>query len=157
MSDHDRALVERAIQLAIASARNGGGPFGAVVARGGEPVAEGVNGVTRDHDPTAHAEVIAIRAACEKLGVHSLQGFDLYASCQPCPMCLAASMWARLDRVMYAATTDDAAAAGFDDARIYDEIRHPAGRSGTTVLQIDSPDARRPFAEWTDNPLHVSY
>lgn len=115
-------LMQRAIELSINSARNGGGPFGAVIAREGEIIAEGSNGVTIYNDPTAHAEVTAIRKACEKLGTFDLTGCEIYTSCEPCPMCLGAIYWAHLDKIYYANDRKDAADIGFDDDFIYQEI-----------------------------------
>ena len=115
-------LMQRAIELSINSVRNGGGPFGAVIAREGEIIAEGNNGVTIYNDPTAHAEVTAIRKACEKLGTFDLTGCEIYTSCEPCPMCLGAIYWARLDKIYYANDRKDAADIGFDDDFIYQEI-----------------------------------
>ncbi|WP_288953783.1 nucleoside deaminase [Prevotella sp.] len=115
-------LMQRAIELSINSVRNGGGPFGAVIAREGEIIAEGSNGVTIYNDPTAHAEVTAIRKACEKLGTFDLKGCEIYTSCEPCPMCLGAIYWAHLDKIYYANDRKDAADIGFDDDFIYQEI-----------------------------------
>nr|WP_314518985.1 nucleoside deaminase [uncultured Prevotella sp.] len=115
-------LMQRAIELSINSVRNGGGPFGAVIARKGEIIAEGSNGVTIYNDPTAHAEVTAIRKACEKLGTFELKGCEIYTSCEPCPMCLGAIYWAHLDKIYYANDRKDAADIGFDDDFIYQEI-----------------------------------
>jgi len=115
-------LMQRAIELSINSVRNGGGPFGAVIAREGEIIAEGSNGVTIYNDPTAHAEVTAIRKACEKLGNFELKGCEIYTSCEPCPMCLGAIYWAHLDKIYYANDRKDAADIGFDDDFIYQEI-----------------------------------
>lgn len=115
-------LMQRAIELSINSVRNGGGPFGAVIAREGEIIAEGNNGVTIYNDPTAHAEVTAIRKACEKLGTFELKGCEIYTSCEPCPMCLGAIYWAHLDKIYYANDRKDAADIGFDDDFIYQEI-----------------------------------
>lgn len=115
-------LMQRAIELSINSVRNGGGPFGAVIARKGEIIAEGSNGVTIYNDPTAHAEVTAIRKACEKLGTFDLKGCEIYTSCEPCPMCLGAIYWAHLDKIYYANDRKDAADIGFDDDFIYQEI-----------------------------------
>lgn len=115
-------LMQRAIELSINSVRNGGGPFGAVIAREGEIIAEGSNGVTIYNDPTAHAEVTAIRKACEKLGTFELKGCEIYTSCEPCPMCLGAIYWAHLDKIYYANDRKDAADIGFDDDFIYQEI-----------------------------------
>ncbi len=115
-------LMQRAIELSINSVRNGGGPFGAIIARKGEIIAEGSNGVTIYNDPTAHAEVTAIRKACEKLGTFELKGCEIYTSCEPCPMCLGAIYWAHLDKIYYANDRKDAADIGFDDDFIYQEI-----------------------------------
>lgn len=115
-------LMQRAIELSINSVRNGGGPFGAVIAHEGEIIAEGSNGVTIYNDPTAHAEVTAIRKACEKLGTFELKGCEIYTSCEPCPMCLGAIYWAHLDKIYYANDRKDAADIGFDDDFIYQEI-----------------------------------
>lgn len=115
-------LMRKAIELSINSVRNGGGPFGAVIAREGEIIAEGSNGVTIYNDPTAHAEVTAIRKACEKLGTFELKGCEIYTSCEPCPMCLGAIYWAHLDKIYYANDRKDAADIGFDDDFIYQEI-----------------------------------
>lgn len=115
-------LMRRAIELSINSVKEGGGPFGAVIARDGEIVAEGNNRVTINNDPTAHAEVNAIRNACAKLGVYDLEGCEIYTSCEPCPMCLGAIYWAHLDKIYYANDRKDAAKIGFDDDFIYKEI-----------------------------------
>lgn len=115
-------LMRKAIELSINSVRNGGGPFGAVIAREGEIIAEGSNGVTIYNDPTAHAEVTVIRKACEKLGNFELKGCEIYTSCEPCPMCLGAIYWAHLDKIYYANDRKDAADIGFDDDFIYQEI-----------------------------------
>ena len=115
-------LMRKAIELSIKSVRNGGGPFGAIIARKGEIIAEGSNGVTIYNDPTAHAEVTAIRKACEKLGTFDLTGCEIYTSCEPCPMCLGAIYWAHLDKSYYANDRKDAADIGFDDDFIYQEI-----------------------------------
>ena len=115
-------LMRKAIELSIKSVRNGGGPFGAIIARKGEIIAEGSNGVTIYNDPTAHAEVTAIRKACEKLGTFDLTGCEIYTSCEPCPMCLGAIYWAHLDKIYYANDRKDAADIGFEDDFIYQEI-----------------------------------
>lgn len=115
-------LMRKAIELSIKSVRNGGGPFGAIISRKGEIIAEGSNGVTIYNDPTAHAEVTAIRKACEKLGTFDLTGCEIYTSCEPCPMCLGAIYWAHLDKIYYANDRKDAADIGFDDDFIYQEI-----------------------------------
>src|SRR5579864_1606998 len=119
----NESLIRQAIELAVENVRREGGPFGALVVKDGIVIATGVNQVTRNNDPTAHAEVVAIREACRVLGDFQLTGCDLYTSCEPCPMCLGAIFWARPSRVFYAATHTDAAAAGFDDSFIYEQIR----------------------------------
>ena len=118
----NEAFMRKAIELSIENVKNGGGPFGAVIVRGDELIATGVNRVTDNNDPTAHAEVSAIRAACEKLGTFNLEGCEIYTSCEPCPMCLGAIYWAHLDRMYYGNNKHDAAAIGFDDSFIYEEI-----------------------------------
>src|SRR5204862_2744851 len=115
-------FMAEAIRLSIENVRNGGGPFAAVVVKDGEIIARGVNRVTATNDPTAHAEVVAIREACKALGTFQLTGCEIYTSCEPCPMCLAAIYWSRPAKVYFANTKDDAAAVGFDDSLIYDEI-----------------------------------
>lgn len=118
----DAAFMRRAIELSAESVAMGGGPFGAVVVRDGRVIAEGMNRVTLAHDPTAHAEVVAIRRACEALETHSLARATIYSSCEPCPMCLAAIHWARIGRLVFAATRNDAEASGFDDSALYEQV-----------------------------------
>ena len=118
----NKELMRRAIELSIESVKNGGGPFGAVIARGGEIIAEGSNCVTIDNDPTAHAEVSTIRKACRKLNTFDLSGCEIFTSCEPCPMCLGAIYWAHLDKIYYANDRKDAADIGFDDDFIYKEF-----------------------------------
>ena len=142
--------MRRAIELSLRNVAEGGGPFGAVVARGGEIVAEGVNRVTAQCDPTAHAEVAAIRAAARKLGTFDLSGCDIYASCEPCPMCLGAIYWARLDRLFYAATKDDAARAGFDDAFIYRELALDPARRRLATTRLPDDEALATFRAWEE-------
>ena len=154
----DTPFLREAIRLARVRMLQGrGGPFGAVVARDGIIVARGWNAVTSSLDPTAHAEVVAIRRACRRLGTFSLAGCVLYASCEPCPMCLAAAYWARLDRLVYAATREDAAVAGFDDAFIYDQVpRAPETRSLPTTRLL-RPEAVVVFDEWLAKADRVPY
>lgn len=152
----DARFLAEACALAAASARDGGGPFGAVVVRRGEVVARGPNQVVAACDPTAHAEVLALRAAAAALGTHDLSGCSLYASCHPCPMCLAAAWWARVDRVVFATTTAEAASAGFDDARFWAAAADPsAGPCPTEHVPI--PEGAEPFAAWAANPRRRSY
>ena len=144
-------FMSRAIALAIENVRTGrGGPFAALVVKGGRIIAEGANRVTATNDPTAHAEVVAIREACRIVGNFQLTGCDLYTTCEPCPMCLGAIYWARPARVFYAGTAADAAAAGFDDAFIYDEIRKlPVARS-IPMTQLLREESLAVFSAWKD-------
>lgn len=150
-------LLRLAVRLAHENIARGGGPFGAVIARGEQIIATGVNRVTAQHDPTAHAEVQAIRAACQALGTFSLEGCDIYSSCEPCPMCLSAIYWARLSHLCYASTKDDAAAAGFDDAFIYRELAlEPADRRlATTAMPL--PEADAVFRRWVETDEKTAY
>jgi tRNA(Arg) A34 adenosine deaminase TadA len=156
-SPADEALLRRAIELARESVRNGGGPFGAVVARNGRIVAEGANSVTRSNDPTAHAEVVAIRKACAALGDFRLTGCTVYASCEPCPMCLGAILWSRADRLVFACARGDAAAAGFDDERIYRELARPVAQRELATLQILRAEGLAAFDAWRGAPGRVEY
>lgn len=150
-------LMQRAIDLAVENVRNGGGPFGAVIARGGEIVAEGVNRVTSQHDPTAHAEVQAIRKACSELHTFDLTGLDIYASCEPCPMCLGAIYWAHLDHLYFAGTKDDAARIGFDDAFIYKELPLPIHERKLPTEAMMNAEAQAPFVAWQEKDDKVEY
>jgi tRNA(Arg) A34 adenosine deaminase TadA len=142
-------FLERAIEVGRRAMLQGtGGPFGAVVARGDEWIAEGSNEVTSALDPTAHAEVVAIREACRKLGSHSLAGCQLYASCEPCPMCLGAAYWARVDALYFAASREDAQAIGFDDARIYEELQRPVAERTLPTRQALRDEARAMMQPW---------
>lgn len=141
-------LLRLAIDLAKQNIATGGGPFGAVIACNGEVVATGCNRVTAGNDPTAHAEVSAIRAACAKLQTFNLSGYDIYSSCEPCPMCLSAIYWAHLDRLFYAGTKNDAADAGFDDDFIYRELSlKPADRQLTSAQMLQD-EATEVFKLW---------
>lgn len=149
MSTPDDAVhLDRAIDLATANVADGGGPFGAVVLTADGRRIDGVNRVAADHDPTAHAEVLAIRAACVELGTHELPGAVLYASCEPCPMCLATALWARIDTVMFAAGRDDAARAGFDDAAFYGYFEQPGLHHLLRTEQDRRSGAVAPFTAW---------
>lgn len=150
-------LMARAIALAVANVRAGGGPFAALIARGAAVVAEGTNRVTATNDPTAHAEVVAIRAACAHLGTFQLDGCDLYTTCEPCPMCLGAVYWARPARVFFAATRHDAADAGFDDALIYHEVALAPSARAIPTAHAPHPDALAPFAAWRALGQKVEY
>lgn len=150
-------LMRKAIELSVENVANGGGPFGAVIARNGQIVATGVNRVTADHDPTAHAEVNAIRAACEKLKTFDLGGCEIYSSCEPCPMCLAAIYWAHLDRLYFGNTRTDAARIGFDDSLIYDEISLPTSSRRLPSSTLLSAEAIRAFDLWTQKTDKIRY
>ena len=150
--------MQTAIELAARHMRaRDGGPFGAVVARGAEIVARGWNKVTSTQDPTAHAEMTAIRAAAAALGSFQLRGCVLYTSCEPCPMCLAAAWWARLDRIVFAATRSDAAAAGFDDEEIYEELSRPLPARKLPMQAALREEAVEVFAEWLQLPDKTLY
>jgi tRNA(Arg) A34 adenosine deaminase TadA len=154
----NRDLMSRTIDLSLrAMQADFGGPFAALVVRDGTIIAEGCNRVTSDFDPTAHAEVVAIRAACRELGTFSLAGCEIYASCEPCPMCLAAIYWARLDRVYYGNSREDAAAIGFDDAYIYEEVARPIGERQIDMVQLMRPQAQAAFAEWLRKDNRIEY
>ena len=148
----------RAIELAIENARSGrGGPFGALVVKDGAILAEGTNRVTSANDPTAHVEIVAIRAACAKLGVFQLNGFDLYASCEPCPMCLGAIYWARPARVYFAGTAADASRVGFDDSLIYRELPLPPQHRSIPMVQMMREEALEAFRVWEEKPNKIPY
>jgi guanine deaminase len=152
------AFMRAAVRAGTLGMRAGhGGPFGAVVVRDGAIVGRGSNQVTSTHDPTAHAEIVAIRDACQTLGTFRLEGCDIYASCEPCPMCLGAIYWARLDRLFYAATRDDAAAIGFDDARLYREMTLPPAQRSLTSVQLLRDEALVALAEWRQKPDKTLY
>lgn len=157
MSD-PAAFLRRAVEISGEHMRAGlGGPFGAVIVRDGEIVAEGSNCVTSANDPTAHAEVVAIREACRKLGTFDLSGCTIYASCEPCPMCLSAIYWARLGHVYYTNTREDAARIGFDDAQIYDEIAMPIEERSIPMTRIVMNEAEQIFEEWLQKEDKIAY
>jgi guanine deaminase len=154
----ENRFLERAIELAVENVRTGrGGPFGAVIVRDGAMMAEAANTVTATNDPTAHAEIVAIRRACASLHTFDLHGCEIYASCEPCPMCLGAIYWARLDRVYFAASSADAAAAGFDDSRFYEEIRAAADHRSIPMARIPAEQASLPFEAWRASLLKTEY
>ncbi|TJY65078.1 nucleoside deaminase [Sinimarinibacterium sp. CAU 1509] len=156
-ADAHRAWLTRAIELGRSNLVSGdGGPFGAVIVMDGQVIGEGRNQVLQTHDPTAHAEVMALRQACTRLGRHQLPQAILYSSCEPCPMCLSAAYWAHIPRVYFAATRDDAAAAGFIDAELY-ALFEQRKRATMAIEQIDLPEARAALSAWIDSPLHQPY
>lgn len=149
--------MQMAIDLANKSVATGGGPFGAVIVRNGEVVARGTNNVTKLNDPTAHAEVQAIRNACSELATFNLEGCTLYASCEPCPMCLSAIYWAGIDRIFYANTRADAAAIDFDDSLIYDEIPKSPTKRKIPAEQFMRDEALETFRLWREKEDKVEY
>jgi guanine deaminase len=150
-------FLQRAVELALANVAAGGGPFGAVIVHEGQIIAEGVNRVSLANDPTAHAEVVAIREACRVLRRFQLDDCAIYTSCEPCPMCLGAIYWARLGQVYFAATREDAAAAGFDDSLIYDEIPLNPTERRIGMRHIEIPDPAAPFRAWRGKRDRVPY
>jgi guanine deaminase len=156
-SEQDARWVAHAVDLAVENVADGGGPFGALIIRDGVVLAAGVNAVTTTNDPTAHAEVVAIRTACTTIGDFRLTGCVLVTSCEPCPLCLAAALWARVERVLYAADRNDAARGGFDDLAFYDLFATPREEwpMAVTNVGVSAPDA--PFAAWQAKPDRVDY
>ena len=144
----DEYFMQMAINLSIENVSNGGGPFGAVIVRNGEVIATGVNRVTANNDPTAHAEVSAIREACAKLGNFKLEGCTIYTSCEPCPMCLSAIYWAGISKIFYGNTKADAKAINFDDSFIYDEIALPYAQRSIPCNNIMREKALSAFRAW---------
>ena len=153
----DELFLRRAVDVAVENVKIGGGPYGAVIVRDGVPVASSGNRVTQDLDPTAHAEIMAIRLACRQLNDFQLKGCVLYTRCEPCPMCLGAIYWARLDKVYYACNRDDAAAADFDDSFIYDEISVSPLERKIAMVQLSLPDVRLPFQAWSEKNDKIPY
>jgi len=160
---HETSTVQdhlnHATQLATTNVHEGGGPFGAVIVTADGQIFEGINRVTANNDPTAHAEVTAIRTACSELGTFDLTGATLYCSCEPCPMCLASALWARVERVYFASDRQDAAAAGFDDAVFYDFFDTPVEERSMPVEQLASDDTAHlaPFIAWGELDSRVEY
>jgi tRNA(Arg) A34 adenosine deaminase TadA len=149
--------MQKAIALAVGSVRDGGGPFGALIVGEGGIISEAVNRVTKLNDPTAHAEILAIRYACRQMGRFELRGFDLFATCEPCPMCLAAAYWSRVDRVFFAATRAEAAAVGFDDELIYSEMASAPTERSIRMIQIRPAQSGSEFEAWRQFPGRTQY
>ncbi len=157
-TEREEGFMRRAVGLAVENIAAGrGGPFGALVVRGGTIVAEGTNLVTTLNDPTAHAEITAIRRACEALGSHDLSGCEIYSSCEPCPMCMGAIYWARPERVYFACTRADAAAAGFDDSMIYDQLLLSPEERSVVMRQMLREEALKVFEVWLRDPDRRRY
>ncbi|MBQ0157404.1 MAG: nucleoside deaminase [Bacteroidales bacterium] len=149
--------IRMATQLAMENIDHGGGPFGAVIVKDGKVIATGVNRVTPDHDPTAHAEVQAIRAACQALGTFSLEGCAIYASCEPCPMCLGAIYWARISHLYYGCTQQDADKIDFSDAFIYKEIALPQSERALPHINVGREEALAAFEKWKNKEDKIAY
>ena len=156
-SAEDAKFMEMAINLSIENIDSGGGPFGAVIVKDGEIIATGANRVVPNSDPTAHAEVMAIRNACAKLGTFQLTGCTVYSSCEPCPMCLSALYWAGVERICYAITKRDAAAISFDDSYIYDQLRLDYDRRTIHCEQFMRDEALEAFRKWSEKLDKVEY
>jgi len=150
-------FMQRAIQLSIENIEKGGGPFGAIIVRDGEIIAESANSVTNDNDPTAHAEVNAIREACKKLSTYDLSGCQIFSSCEPCPMCLGAIYWARLDKLHFAASKNDAADSGFDDAFIYEELDLNYEDRKLDTNHYMREEAQKAFQKWGEFEAKSQY
>ena len=157
ISEKDKEMMREAIRLANESVKNGGGPFGAVVVKDGEIVAGSANSVTVDNDPTAHAEVNAIRKACRKLGTFDLTGCTIYTSCEPCPMCLGAIYWAHIERIYYGNNRKDAREIDFADDFIYDEMDKPLDSRSVPIIPMLRDEALETFRLWSEKTDKVEY
>lgn len=153
----DIYFLKLAIELAKENVKNGGGPFGAVIVKDGQIIAKGTNRVTSHNDPTAHAEIVAIRQACEKLNDFQLTDCIIYSSCEPCPMCLGAIYWARPKKLVFAADKFDAANAGFDDSMIYDEIQLPYYDRHLETINLRIDESLQPFELWMSENDKITY
>jgi guanine deaminase len=157
MENHEK-FMQMAIELSEYNVKQGlGGPFGAVIVKDGMVLARSANKVVPTNDPTAHAEVSAIRLACQELGTFSLEGCEIYTSCEPCPMCLGAIYWARISKIYYANTKADAAAIGFDDHFIYDELELPMDKRRTPFVQLMRDEAQQVFKQWETSETKTDY
>ncbi len=150
-------FMKRAIELSIKSVNNGGGPFGSIIVKSDKIIAEGSNKVTSNNDPTAHGEIVAIREACKKLNNFSLNGSELYSTCEPCPMCLSAIYWARIGKIYYANTREDARKIDFDDSLIYTELQKNIDKRKIPMIQIMRNDALKAFELWDKKKDKVKY
>ena len=153
----DLKFMRRAIELSLECVNSDEGPFGAVVVRDGRIIGEGVNRVVPSGDPTAHAEIVAIRAACQAIGSHVLDGAVLYTSCEPCPMCLGAVWWARISEIVYGNSREDAASIGFDDDAIYQEVALPLESRKLPIRRMNATEALQAFKLWQSKPNRVPY
>ena len=150
-------FMQKAIELSIKNIHNNGGPFGCVIVKNNKIISEGVNGVTQNNDPTAHAEIVAIRNACKKLNTFDLSGCELYTSCEPCPMCLSAIYWSHIDLVYYGNSRENAAAIQFDDKFIYDEIKKDINERKIPLKQILKDEAIKAFDLWAETENKTKY
>lgn len=157
MKEVQEEFMKEATTLSLKNVADGGGPFGAIVVKAGKVIGKGVNGVTRMNDPTAHAEINAIRNACENIGSFDLKGCQIYTSCEPCPMCLGAIYWSRIDHIYYANTKSDAASIGFDDQFIYDEIGKAYKNRKIPFIKVNDKTAIVAFDAWRDKVDKVRY
>ena len=157
MLKKEEDFMREAIGLSIENIENNGGPFGAVIVKDGKVIAKGVNRVTSNNDPTAHAEVNAIRKAAEALGTYDLKGCEIYSSCEPCPMCLGAIYWARLDKLYYANTKQDAKDIDFDDSFIYEELDLPIEKRKIPTIQMLNNEAIKAFNKWREKKDKIEY
>lgn len=158
MNKREKEFMNMAIDLSYKGMHAGkGGPFGAIVVKGDEVVGKGCNSVLMDNDPTAHAEIVAIRDACKRLNSFQLEGCEIYTSCEPCPMCLGAIYWARPDKIYYANTRNDAEQAGFDDSFIYKELHLPPNQRRIPMIPIHNTQALEVFNEWKDKENKTAY
>ena len=150
-------FMERAIELSIQSVKSGGGPFGSVIVKNNKIISEGMNRVTKSNDPTAHGEIVAIRNACKNLGDFSLKGCELYTSCEPCPLCLSAIYWSRIDKVYYANTRNDAQKIDFDDSFIYSEFHKNINERKIPMFQMMQKEALKAFELWDKKKDKIKY
>ena len=157
ITEADKKFIKMACDIASKSIDNDGGPFGAVIVRDGEVIASGCNRVTASNDPTAHAEIVAIRTACSKCQNFKLKGCVIYTSCEPCPMCLSAIYWAGINKVYYANTKHDAAAINFDDNFIYEEIAKPYKMRSIPFIHVDDEQAIEHFKKWSSKEDKIQY
>ena len=157
MNNKSKNFMTRAIELSLASVRSNGGPFGCVIVKNNEIIAEGSNKVTIINDPTAHAEIVTIRKACKALNNFNLEGTEIYTSCEPCPMCLSAIYWSHIDKIYYSNTRLDAAKIGFDDNYIYNELSKQLSQRKIPMQQLNQEDAIKVFKEWESKPDKTKY
>lgn len=157
MEDYKKEFMDEAIRLSIENVKNGGGPFGAVIVKDGKIIAKGFNQVTEKNDPTCHAEVSAIREATQKLNHFELKGCEIYSSCEPCPMCLGAIYWARIDKIYFANTKTDARDIGFDDSFIYEEIETPVNKRKIPTFKVSHSNAIEAFRLWDEKEDKTEY